>query len=692
MAGRIPQSFIDDLLSRIDIVDVVDCRTKLKKTGKNYSACCPFHDEKTPSFTVSPDKQFYYCFGCGASGNAIGFAMEFDRLTFPEAVEDLAKLAGIEVPKEDIKEDPKAKVRATIYKLLEQSDHYYRQQLRFHPRAPQAIDYLKGRGLSGEIARDYNIGYAPPGWDNLLKAVGLSEDDKALLTEGGMLIQKEGEYRLYDRFRQRIMFPIRDIRGRVIGFGGRVLTDEKPKYLNSPETPVFQKGRELYGLWEARQHNRQIDKLLVVEGYMDVVALAQFNIRNAVATLGTACGEDHLRLAFKYTNEVVFCFDGDAAGRKAASRALENSLSSMSDGRQIRFMFLPDGEDPDTLVRQIGTEKFLDMVSQATPLEQQLFDSVSEDIDVRTMEGRARLSKFAAPMLHKLPQGIYRELMFDNLAKRTGLDRDTLRELAEVPLEQQDKARLERQQQEHQQQQARLEQEQLKSSAPSGDNAPQNPTTPNNDNGQHSQNLNDHAPIDDYGQNEYIQASGIEHYSDADHYALDAPDGTAEHYIDGHSHLPAKLSTHQLRLKQLARHLITLLLNHTELAQQECTRIIEDDNIAELQTLRQLLALLQTRPEFKLNNIVGHWQAIHDSEAYELIAELAGQCLMSEGRRFSEVNHTQEYLDTWQQLIACVNHETHRLELLELQAKPLPELTTEERQRLISLITQQKVK
>ena len=431
MAGLIPQPFIDELLDRIDIVDVVDSRVKLKKTGKNYSACCPFHDEKTPSFTVSPDKQFYYCFGCGASGSALNFILEYDNLSFPDAVELLAKQAGVEVPREASEPSHAQKQRRSLYELLERADRYYRQQLKHSPARGHAIEYLRRRGLTGIIARDYGIGYAPPGWDNLLVNLGTSDEERNQLTLAGMLIEKEDSDRRYDRFRNRIMFPIRDVRGRVIGFGGRVLDDSKPKYLNSPETPIFHKGRELYGLYQAKQSNRELKRLIVVEGYMDVVALAQFGITQAVATLGTACGTDHLNLAFKHTNEVVFCFDGDRAGHNAAKRALESALPAMSDGRQVKFLFLPDGEDPDTMVRQIGAEKFERRLDSAVPLEDFIFDSQSEDIDTQTMEGRARLSRRVAPMLHHLPTGIFKELMFGQLASRTGISHQTLMDILE---------------------------------------------------------------------------------------------------------------------------------------------------------------------------------------------------------------------------------------------------------------------
>lgn len=428
--GRIPQSFIDDLLSRLDIVEIIDRRVPLKKSGRNYTARCPFHDEKTPSFSVNPDKQFYYCFGCGAGGNALSFIMDYDRQDFPAAVDTLAHHAGLEVPREELtpQQQRKQQQRKTIYDLMAQLATFYQQQLRQHPQGQRAVDYLKRRGLNGQIARDFGIGFAPPGWDNVLQQFGVDEQARQQLIDAGMVVVRE-DGRSYDRFRDRIMFPIRDNRGRVVAFGGRVLGDDKPKYLNSPETDIFHKGRELYGLYEARQHNRQLDQLLVVEGYMDVVALAQNGIARGVATLGTASNTDHLRTAFRYTSEIVFCFDGDQAGRSAAQRALENALPVMEDGRQVRFLFLPEGEDPDSLVRRIGTAGFLQHIAQAMPLEDFLFTSLSEGLNTDFMEGRARLSKLAAPMLAQLPEGVYKQLMQDSLARRTGLTPQALEQL-----------------------------------------------------------------------------------------------------------------------------------------------------------------------------------------------------------------------------------------------------------------------
>lgn len=437
MAGRIPQAFLDDLLDRVDIVEVIDRRVKLKKTGKNYSARCPFHDEKTPSFSVNPDKQFYYCFGCGAGGNALTFVMEYENLDFPQAVEGLAGNAGMEVPREPSRPgssdsgsgEPASK---PLYELMEKVSLYYQQQLRSHPEAKRAVDYLKGRGLTGGIAKQFDMGFAPPGWDNLLNALGPDDKQREMLKKTGMVVENE-KGRVYDRFRDRVVFPIRDRRGRVIAFGGRVLGDDKPKYLNSPETDIFHKGRELYGLYEARQSNRNLDSILVVEGYMDVIALAQHGITNATATLGTAVSKTHLERIFRLSPQVMFCFDGDEAGRKAAFRGLEAALPCMEDGRQAKFLFLPEGLDPDDAVRDGGQAGFEALLSEAVPLENFLFDAVSKGLDISSLDGRARMSKLALPYIRQLPEGVYRELMFQSLAQRTGLELSSLMKLEAPP-------------------------------------------------------------------------------------------------------------------------------------------------------------------------------------------------------------------------------------------------------------------
>ena len=433
MAGLIPQSFIDDLLNRTDIVDVVGSRIQLKKAGKNYTACCPFHKEKTPSFSVSPDKQFYYCFGCGAGGNALGFIMDHDQLDFPQAIEDMAKRAGMEVPREEggRSNKPRQPTDSPLYPLLTAAAEFYKQALKSHPQRKAAVEYLKGRGLSGEIARDFGMGFAPPGWDNLLKHLASDSLQQKAMIDAGLLIENAESGKRYDRFRDRIMFPIRDSRGRVIAFGGRVLGDEKPKYLNSPETPVFHKGQELYGLFEARKHNRDLDEIMVVEGYMDVIALAQQGLRNAVATLGTATSEEHLKRLFRVVPSVLFCFDGDAAGRNAAWRALEATLSSLQDGRRARFLFLPDGEDPDTLVRSEGTDAFRARINQhAQPLADYFFQQLSEEADPRSLEGKAHLMTLAAPLIDKIPGNNLRTLMRQRLSEITGLSAEALQQMA----------------------------------------------------------------------------------------------------------------------------------------------------------------------------------------------------------------------------------------------------------------------
>ena len=433
MAGLIPQSFIDDLLNRSDIVEVVSSRIQLKKAGKNYTACCPFHKEKTPSFSVSPDKQFYYCFGCGAGGNALGFVMDHDNLEFPQAVEELAKRAGMEVPREESGpgSKPRQPVDSPLYPLLESAAEYYRQALKGHPARKAAVEYLKGRGLSGIIARDFGLGFAPPGWDNLMKHLGGDTLQHKAMIDAGLLIENTETGRSYDRFRDRVMFPIRDSRGRVIAFGGRVLGDDKPKYLNSPETPVFHKGQELYGLYEARKANRDLDEIIVVEGYMDVIALAPQVLRNAVATLGTATSDEHLKRLFRIVPSVLFCFDGDGAGRKAAWRALESTLPNLQDGRRARFLFLPEGEDPDSLVRREGTDAFMARTQQqAQPLADYFFQQLSDEADPRSLEGKAHLATLAAPLIEKIPGTNLRALMRQRLGEITGLHSETLQQMS----------------------------------------------------------------------------------------------------------------------------------------------------------------------------------------------------------------------------------------------------------------------
>lgn len=432
MSGRITQAFIDELLNRIDIVDIVDTRLPLKKAGSNYKACCPFHTEKSPSFTVSQSKQFYHCFGCGAHGTAISFLMEYEQLDFVDAIEDLAQQAGLEVEREQGGRTPPPR-EDNLYAIIETVNAYYQQQLRAHPQADKAVSYLKQRGMSGEIAAEFGVGYAPPGWDNLIQALGKDEPSRLLLERAGMTIEHENKDP-YDRFRDRIMIPITDRRGRVIAFGGRILSQEHEqgaKYINSPETPVFHKGRELYGLYEARKALKNLNKLMVVEGYMDVLALAQFGVRYAVATLGTATTKEHLETLFRVTPRVIFCFDGDRAGRDAAWRALENALPVMHEGREAAFLFLPDGEDPDSLIRQEGKDSFERRVDQAIPLSRFLLERLAQQVDSDTSDGRSRLVELARPKINQVPDKVFRHMLYQQLAQMVKMKTETLAELIE---------------------------------------------------------------------------------------------------------------------------------------------------------------------------------------------------------------------------------------------------------------------
>jgi len=425
MAGRIPRVFINDLLARTDIVDLIDARVKLKKQGKNYHACCPFHNEKTPSFTVNGEKQFYHCFGCGAHGNALDFLMNYDKLEFVESVEELAAMHNLEVPFEAGSGPSliERHQRQNLYQLMDGLNAFYQQSLA-QPAAEPARQYLANRGMSSEIITRFAIGYAPPGWDNVLKRFGGNSENRKSLIDAGMLVTND-QGRSYDRFRERVMFPIRDKRGRVIGFGGRVLGNDTPKYLNSPETDIFHKGRQLYGLYEAQQDNDEPQRLLVVEGYMDVVALAQYGINYAVASLGTSTTADHIQLLFRVTKNVICCYDGDRAGRDAAWRALETALPWMSDGRQLRFMFLPDGEDPDTLVRKEGKEAFEARMEQAQPLSTFLFNSLLPQADLTTPDGKTQLAALALPLISQVPGETLRIQLRQILGNKIGIFDDT---------------------------------------------------------------------------------------------------------------------------------------------------------------------------------------------------------------------------------------------------------------------------
>ena len=415
--ARIPDAFIDDLLARTDIVEVVGSRVPLKRQGREYSARCPFHDERSPSFTVSPTKQFYHCFGCGAHGTAISFLMNYDRLEFLDSVEELAKRVGMEVPRDTRQRNESGESR-DLYSAVDAAAKFFQQQLQ---ASSKARAYLERRGVDADNQARFGIGYAPEGWEGLKSALGTDDRRLALLEKVG-LFSRNDTGRVYDKFRDRVMFPIHDRRGRVIAFGGRVMEkDDGPKYLNSPETPLFHKGRELYGLWQVRQAHAKIPRLIVVEGYMDVVALFQFGVNTAVATLGTATTPDHAELLFRNAADVYFCFDGDRAGRGAAWKALESVLPRMRDGRQAFFLFLPEGEDPDSIVRKEGATGFDARLDQATPLSEFFFNELSKDVNLAGMEGKARLAERAKPLMAGIPDGAFRDLMLQRLTELTGV-------------------------------------------------------------------------------------------------------------------------------------------------------------------------------------------------------------------------------------------------------------------------------
>lgn len=417
MRGRIPDSFIDELLARVDIVDVIERRVPLKKAGREWTACCPFHNERSPSFYVSPAKQFFHCFGCGAHGSALKFLMDYERLEFPDAVEELAQSVGLTVPREGGDDRAPREDKTDLYALLDGAARWYQNEL---PKSAEAQAYCKKRGLDAATIERFRIGWAPAGFDGVIKALGGSDKRMHLLNEAGMVASNERGHR-YDRFRERLMFPILDRRGRVIAFGGRVLqSDQGPKYLNSPETPLFHKGRELFALWQVKQANSSLQRIVVVEGYMDVIAMHQAGLPIAVATLGTATTPEHTEVLFRAAPDVVFCFDGDRAGRAAAWKALEAALPRLRDGRQAYFLFLPDGEDPDTLIRKEGKDGFEKRLKAATPLSEYFFGELSHEVDTSSLDGRARLAERARPLIARLPDGAFRDLMAQELEKRTG--------------------------------------------------------------------------------------------------------------------------------------------------------------------------------------------------------------------------------------------------------------------------------
>lgn len=630
MAGRIPQHFIDDLLARVNIVDVIDSRVKLKRAGKNYSALCPFHKEKSPSFSVSPDKQFYYCFGCGAGGNALGFLMEYERLSFPEAVEELARLVGMEVPRENDRPADAAREQRLKqqFSILEQANQFYQQQLRASAQRQRAVDYLKQRGLSGQIAARFQIGYAPPGWDNLLGHFESLHDAQTQLENTGLVIHNEERQRHYDRFRDRIMFPIRDMRGRTIGFGGRVLGDDKPKYLNSPETDTFHKGRELYGLYEARQHSRHLDRLLIVEGYMDVVSLAQHGITWAVATLGTATTEHHLERIFKLVPEVIFCFDGDNAGRQAAQRALDATLPVIRDGQQARFLFLPEGEDPDTLVRQEGETGFAQRVSEALPLSEFFFKALSEDADLASMDGRARFSNQALPLIQSMQPSLLQQMMMDRICEITGLSLEQLNSVIDLHRA----------------------------------TAPSTPVTARQD-------APPPAPPEAY--------PSAPDYPDYPDYPDSRPAPEPYPPQEGRVSRPSGRQGLKINLVSSA---ISILLHHPELAtsQPEASLLkgLQEPNI---ELLVELLSYLQQTPDASLGTLVVDWQ--HDPRRQPMLMLLNEIAHLDPV--LGDIDAGQLLGETMQRLIG--RHFEARIDALLKKSRQTP-LTVEEKQQLQSLL------
>ena len=424
MAGLIPREFIDQLLARCDIIDVINARVPLKKHGKEYQACCPFHNEKTPSFTVSPNKQFYHCFGCGVNGSAVNFLMEYEHLDFVEAIESLAANMGMEVPREEGKQrSPQQQQRTkTLIDLMQEASSYFQQQLK---STPAAVEYLKKRGLSGEIAKTYGVGYSQKSWDATIKHLS-SQFNAQQIIDSGIAISKDNGGS-YDRYRDRVMFPIRNRKGQVIGFGGRVMSPEDtPKYINSPETSLFHKSNELYGLYEARQATRKLDRVVVVEGYMDVISLAQFGITYAVATLGTATTTQHIEILYRTVPEIIFCFDGDRAGKDAAWKALANALPILKDDKEIRFMFLADGEDPDSLVRRIGCEAFEASFAEATSLSAYFIEALSYQFNISTNEGKARFLTKAIDLLKAVPDILLKDQLIQDIATLTSVERSSI--------------------------------------------------------------------------------------------------------------------------------------------------------------------------------------------------------------------------------------------------------------------------
>lgn len=663
--GHIPRSFIDDLIARVDIVPIIDARVKLKKTGKNYSACCPFHDEKTPSFTVSPDKQFYHCFGCGASGNAVSFLMEYERRGFVEAVENLADYAGIEVQREaqGREDNQRDKELAAVRDCLSFALKFYQDHLLARPGHEIYAEYFHNRGLNGDIIERYGLGAAHPGWQRLLEACE-NTFPEAIRRRTGLFIENPEKQRTYDRFRHRVIFPIRDVRGQTLGFGGRTLGDDKPKYLNSPETEIFSKGQTLYGLFEARKYSKKLDSLIVTEGYMDVIALAQFGVDNAVATLGTACTAEHLKLAFRYVDKIYFCFDGDGAGRTAAKRAMENALPVMEDGKQMRFLFLPDGHDPDTLIRQIGAERFIENLDTAIAFEDFLFQSVEENLDTSTMDGRARFAKACAPHINKISKGLYKELMLTSLATRTGVERGVLDQLLEVeaPLAPPTaEVRVPRQ---------------VSSSDSSSDFAASAENIP---------------PAD------YFSHEGFE---PADYFPSSAEDDPQDYpELEGFESNDAYETKKSAALPDTAtifnsiNTCLIFLLNDPELIRQTDRVLEEPDNSASathhrhpLLALVRMMAYLrkETRPQ-TLPSILGYWASQYGLNAQAELASLSDRYLTLHGSYAKNFDTRRQFQDAIERLYQLQERSKIMLSIARIEAKPFGEWTEEDKAEYRSL-------
>ncbi len=603
--GRIPQSFIDEVLLRTDIVDLVDARVKLKRAGKNYSACCPFHQEKSPSFTVNREKQFYYCFGCGASGNAISFLMEYDRMDFIDGLKQLASAAGLTLPETRDNNGPRES-HQPLFDVLENAAKHFEQQLRTASARDRAVQYLKKRGVTGAVAKSFRLGYAPPGWDNMLQQLGREPAQRDLLLQAGLLIRNEQRQSVYDAMRDRVIFPIRDFRGRVIAFGGRVLNDDKPKYLNSPESPIFHKGQELYGLYEARQSGK-LSRLLVVEGYMDVVALAQFGIPEAVATLGTATSTIHVERLFRVVPEVVFCFDGDAAGRRAAWRALESALPALKDGVGARFLFLPDGEDPDSLVRREGPDLFRARIdADAVPLADQLFRHLCEGIEMNSLEGRSKLATEAMPLLALVPESLFRTLLVQRLSELTALSVEVL----EKQMASNAQAAIARSQ-----------------PAPAPEPVHSQPTgwLP-------SEEPPDYEFAPDAGYHDDEPASGYHDHPRGQGRGQARGQGGAA-YGQGRDHKgkgPFRRAERPERyqrgpspaLRSLSAQAILVLLRDASQAANWPPSLLEGLGDPETPLLQALVAALQTRPEQSIAALLGSWHGTEDGEALGALAAL----------------------------------------------------------------------